>query len=121
VFVEFFAGLGAARVGDLFEQARARGPAIIFIDEIDALGARRDHGGYGGSDEREQTLNQLLPEMDQVEESGGRGGCWCGPPPAGRPPWTRRCAAPAGSTARSPSRCPAAPSAPRSWPPTPAA
>jgi len=66
-----FVGLGAARVRDLFEQARTRGPAIVFIDEIDALGARRDHGGYAGSDEREQTLNQLLAEMDGFEESGG--------------------------------------------------
>ena len=70
-FVELFVGVGAARVRDLFEQARTRGPAIVFIDEIDALGARRDHAGYAGSDEREQTLNQLLAEMDGFEESGG--------------------------------------------------
>jgi cell division protease FtsH len=70
-FVEMFVGVGAARVRDLFEQARTRGPAIVFIDEIDALGARRDHGGFAGSDEREQTLNQLLAEMDGFEESGG--------------------------------------------------
>ena len=70
-FVEMFVGVGAARVRDLFEQARARGPAIVFIDEIDALGARSDHGGFGGSDEREQTLNQLLTEMDGFDESGG--------------------------------------------------
>src|SRR5579862_5756875 len=70
-FVELFVGVGAARVRDLFEQARTRAPAIVFIDEIDALGARRDHGGYAGSDEREQTLNQLLAEMDGFEESGG--------------------------------------------------
>jgi cell division protease FtsH len=70
-FVEMFVGVGAARVRDLFEQARTRGPAIVFIDEIDALGARSDHGGFGGSDEREQTLNQLLTEMDGFDESGG--------------------------------------------------
>src|SRR5580704_15760231 len=70
-FVEMFVGVGAARVRDLFEQARTRAPAIVFIDEIDALGARRDQGGFAGSDEREQTLNQLLAEMDGFEESGG--------------------------------------------------
>jgi ATP-dependent Zn protease len=66
-----FVGLGAARVRDLFEQARTRAPAIVFIDEIDALGARRDAGGMVGSDEREQTLNQLLAEMDGFEDAGG--------------------------------------------------
>jgi cell division protease FtsH len=70
-FVEMFVGVGAARVRDLFEQARTRGPAIVFIDEIDALGARRDHGGLAGGDEREQTLNQLLAEMDGFDDSGG--------------------------------------------------
>ena len=70
-FVEMFVGVGAARVRDLFERARTRGPAIVFIDEIDALGARRDQGGFGGSEEREQTLNQLLAEMDGFEDSGG--------------------------------------------------
>src|ERR1700722_4036386 len=70
-FVEMFVGVGAARVRDLFEQARTRGPAIVFIDEIDALGARRDHGGMMGTDEREQTLNQLLAEMDGFDQSGG--------------------------------------------------
>jgi cell division protease FtsH len=70
-FVEMFVGVGAARVRDLFEQARTRGPAIVFIDEIDALGSRRDHGGFAGNDEREQTLNQLLAEMDGFDDSGG--------------------------------------------------
>src|SRR5580692_3595043 len=70
-FVEMFVGVGAARVRDLFEQARTRGPAIVFIEEIDALGARRGHGGLPGNEEREQTLNQLLAEMDGFEESGG--------------------------------------------------
>jgi cell division protease FtsH len=70
-FVEMFVGIGAARVRDLFEQARTRAPAIVFIDEIDALGARRDTGALAGSDEREQTLNQLLAEMDGFEPSDG--------------------------------------------------
>ena len=69
-FVEMFVGVGAARVRDLFEQARTRGPAIVFIDEIDALGTRSDHGGFAGNDEREQTLNQLLAEMDGFDDSG---------------------------------------------------
>jgi cell division protease FtsH len=66
-----FVGVGAARVRDLFDQARTRGPAIVFIDEIDALGSRRDHGSFTGNDEREQTLNQLLAEMDGFDDSGG--------------------------------------------------
>jgi cell division protease FtsH len=70
-FVEMFVGVGAARVRDLFEQARTHAPAIVFIDEIDALGTRRDHGGFAGSDEREQTLNQLLAEMDGFDQSAG--------------------------------------------------
>jgi cell division protease FtsH len=70
-FVEMFVGIGAARVRDLFEQARTRAPVIVFIDEIDALGARRDAGALVGSDEREQTLNQLLAEMDGFEPSDG--------------------------------------------------
>jgi len=70
-FVEMFVGVGAARVRDLFQQARDRAPAIIFIDEIDALGTRRDAGHIIGNDEREQTLNQLLAEMDGFEPSDG--------------------------------------------------
>jgi cell division protease FtsH len=70
-FVEMFVGVGAARVRDLFEQARAKAPAIIFIDELDALGRARSAGGYGGHDEKEQTLNQLLVELDGFDSSAG--------------------------------------------------
>lgn len=63
-FVEMFVGMGAARVRDLFTQAQKKAPCIIFIDEIDTIGKKRDNGGLGGNDEREQTLNQLLTEMD---------------------------------------------------------
>jgi cell division protease FtsH len=70
-FVEMFVGVGAARVRDLFDQARTRAPAIVFIDEIDALGTRRDVRGLAGNDERDQTLNQLLAEMDGFEQSSG--------------------------------------------------
>jgi cell division protease FtsH len=71
-FVEMFVGVGAARVRDLFEQARARAPAIIFIDELDALGRARGFGPYsGGHDEKEQTLNQLLTEMDGFDSRSG--------------------------------------------------
>jgi len=70
-FVEMFVGVGAARVRDLFDQARTRAPAIVFIDEIDALGSRRDVRSLPGNDEREQTLNQLLAEMDGFEQSNG--------------------------------------------------
>ena len=70
-FVEMFVGVGASRVRDLFKQAQQAAPCIIFIDEIDAIGKSRDNGGYGGNDEREQTLNQLLAEMDGFDTSKG--------------------------------------------------
>jgi cell division protease FtsH len=70
-FVEMFVGVGAARVRDLFEQARAKAPAIIFIDELDALGRVRGIGPHGGHDEKEQTLNQLLVEMDGFDSKTG--------------------------------------------------
>ncbi|MHB8808450.1 MAG: ATP-dependent zinc metalloprotease FtsH [Desulfobulbaceae bacterium] len=70
-FVEMFVGLGAARVRDLFEEAKKNAPCIIFIDELDALGKARGIGGYGGHDEREQTLNQLLVEMDGFDSNIG--------------------------------------------------
>ena len=70
-FVELFVGVGASRVRDLFRQAKAKAPCIIFIDEIDAVGRQRGAGIGGGNDEREQTLNQLLTEMDGFEENGG--------------------------------------------------
>ncbi|WP_027341949.1 ATP-dependent zinc metalloprotease FtsH [Hamadaea tsunoensis] len=70
-FVEMFVGVGASRVRDLFEQAKANAPAIVFVDEIDAVGRHRGAGMGGGHDEREQTLNQLLVEMDGFDAKGG--------------------------------------------------
>ena len=70
-FVEMFVGMGASKVRDLFQQAKEKAPCIVFIDEIDAIGKKRDGGKFGGNDEREQTLNQLLTEMDGFESSGG--------------------------------------------------
>ena len=70
-FVEMFVGMGASKVRDLFSQAKEKAPCIVFIDEIDAIGQKRNTGGMGGNDEREQTLNQLLTEMDGVEGTNG--------------------------------------------------
>ena len=70
-FVEMFVGMGAAKVRDLFRQANEKAPCIVFIDEIDTIGKKRDSGGYGGNDEREQTLNQLLTEMDGFDGKKG--------------------------------------------------
>ena len=70
-FVEMFVGMGAAKVRDLFQQANEKAPCIVFIDEIDTIGKKRDNGGMGGNDEREQTLNQLLTEMDGFDGSKG--------------------------------------------------
>ena len=70
-FVEMFVGMGAAKVRDLFKQANEKAPCIVFIDEIDAIGKKRDTSGIGGNDEREQTLNQLLAEMDGFDPSSG--------------------------------------------------
>ena len=70
-FVEMFVGMGASKVRDLFSQAKEKAPCIVFIDEIDAIGKKRDGGSFGGNDEREQTLNQLLTEMDGFEENLG--------------------------------------------------
>ncbi len=70
-FVEMFVGMGASKVRDLFKQAKEKAPCIVFIDEIDAIGQKRSGGGYGGNDEREQTLNQLLTEMDGFEGNSG--------------------------------------------------
>lgn len=69
-FVEMFVGMGASKVRDLFKQAKEKAPCIVFIDEIDAIGKKRE-GNFGGNDEREQTLNQLLTEMDGFEENSG--------------------------------------------------
>ena len=70
-FVEMFVGMGAAKVRDLFKQANEKAPCIVFIDEIDAIGKKRDAGGFSGNDEREQTLNQLLAEMDGFDARKG--------------------------------------------------
>ena len=102
-FVEMFVGVGASRVRDLFEQAKTNAPAIIFVDEIDAVGRHRGAGLGGGHDEREQTLNQLLVEMDGFDVKGGVILIAATNRPTSS---TRRCCGRAASTARSPSARP---------------
>ena len=110
-FVEMFVGVGASRVRDLFEQAKANAPAIVFVDEIDAVGRQRGAGLGGGHDEREQTLNQLLVEMDGFDT---RGGSSSSPRRTAPTSSTRRCCARAASTGRSPSSPPTSRAATRS-------
>lgn len=73
--MEMFVGVGSSRVRNLFAEARSKAPCIIFIDEIDAIGRARGRSGFGGSDERENTLNALLVEMDGFTPSSGIIGC----------------------------------------------
>ena len=80
-FVEMFVGMGAAKVRDLFKQANEKAPCIVFIDEIDTIGKKRDNGTMGGNDEREQTLNQLLTEMDGFDGRKGVDHSGCHQPP----------------------------------------
>jgi len=116
-FIEAIVGVGASRVRDLFNQAKAAAPAIIFIDELDAIGRVRGSGSFGGNDEREQTLNQILTEMDGFtgsEESSSslrRTAPRCSTP---------RCSAPGASTGASSSTRPTSSAASRSWQSTPA-
>jgi len=105
-FVEMFVGVGASRVRDLFEQAKANAPAIVFVDEIDAVGRHRGAGFGGGHDEREQTLNQLLVELDGFDVKGGVIVIAATNRPDILDP---ACCAPAGSTGRSWSRSPTSP------------
>ncbi len=98
-FVEMFVGQGAARVRDLFKQAKEKAPCIVFIDEIDTIGKKRDGAGIGGNDEREQTLNQLLSEMDGFDGSIRASSFWR--PPTAPKRWTRRCCARAALTGAS--------------------
>ena len=101
-FMEMFVGVGAARVRDLFQTARKQAPAIIFVDEIDSIGRKRGAGLGGGHDEREQTLNQMLAEMDGFEATEG---IVMMAPPTGPTCSTPRCSGPVASTARSWCRC----------------
>jgi cell division protease FtsH len=111
-FIEVFVGVGAARVRDLFEDAKNSAPSIIFIDELDAVGRSRGAGYGGGHDEREQTLNQLLSEMDgliaTISSSSSR-------PPTVRTCWTRRCCARVASIAACSWSGPSSPRAAPSW------
>ena len=107
-FVEMFVGVGASRVRDLFEQAKQNSPCIIFVDEIDAVGRQRGAGMGGGHDEREQTLNQLLVEMDGFSDRSGIILIAA----TNRPDIPiRRCCVRAASTGRSPSATPTWPAA----------
>ena len=96
-FVEMFVGVGAARVRDMFQQAEAKAPCIIFIDELDALGKTRGTSIVGGHDEREQTLNALLVEMDGFDSQQRRDRAW--PPRTAPKRSTPRCCGPAVSIA----------------------
>ena len=88
--------MGAAKVRDLFKQANEKAPCIVFIDEIDTIGKKRDGGGMSGNDEREQTLNQLLTEMDGFD---GKKGVVILAQPTVRNPWIRPCCVRDGLTA----------------------
>ena len=103
-FVEMFVGVGASRVRDMFDQAKKHAPCIIFIDEIDAVGRHRGAGLGGGHDEREQTLNQLLVEMDGFDGNEGVIVIAAHQPP--ETCWTRHCSVRGASIARSWCRCP---------------
>ena len=97
-----FVGRGAAKVRDLFKQAKEKAPCIVFIDEIDTIGKKRDGGSFSGNDEREQTLNQLLTEMDSTTTRVS-----LSLPQQTAPTVSiRRCCAPVVLTAASPSSCP---------------
>ena len=103
-FVEMFVGMGAAKVRDLFKQANEKAPCIVFIDEIDTIGKKRDNGAMGGNDEREQTLNQLLTEMDGFD--GASRASSFSPRRTAPSRSTPRCCVPAASTAAFPWSCP---------------